>query len=168
MKDRKVIQTLATLEQAHGVLRAEDVVTAATPPESPLHSYFEWDDSTAAQEYRLVQARRLIREAVEYIDIDGSTQLIPIYCSLKIDREEDGGGYRNLRDVLAVPAYRDQLLETALDDLRHFQSRYEQFKLLASFKPLRGVFRAVDKATNKKKPPQREGRARWIKKPATE
>ena len=41
-------------------LHAEDVVTAARDPISPLHGKFEWEDSKAAQQYRLWQARQLI------------------------------------------------------------------------------------------------------------
>jgi len=45
---------------ARGHLTPRDVVADAKRKDSPLHSYFEWDNAKAATKYRLVQARRLI------------------------------------------------------------------------------------------------------------
>jgi hypothetical protein len=68
-------QTVAALEEVRlshdGKLRPPDVVNAARPEESPLHSHFEWDDSEAAEEYRLYQARYLIRNTPRVTFDDG-------------------------------------------------------------------------------------------------
>lgn len=42
-------------------LLAQDVVNDARSPKSPLHRYFLWDDTAAAEQHRLHQARALIR-----------------------------------------------------------------------------------------------------------
>ena len=42
-------------------VRASVVVKEATPKKAPLHDEFEWVDAVAAQQFRLGQARRLIR-----------------------------------------------------------------------------------------------------------
>jgi len=58
----QLAQELAQLAQAHGqALAPATVVGAASDPASVLHRYFEWDDSAAAEAYRLTQARTLIR-----------------------------------------------------------------------------------------------------------
>src|SRR5690606_1315589 len=58
-------------EANDGRLRPEDVVVSAQKQDSPLHAIFTWDDSKAANEYRLSQARRLIRLVViERKDMD--------------------------------------------------------------------------------------------------
>jgi hypothetical protein len=44
----------------HGI-DPEDVVDVAKDPSHPLHDAFEWDDTEAARQYRLEQARYLIR-----------------------------------------------------------------------------------------------------------
>ena len=44
-----------------GKLTPSAVVDDARNPSSPLHGQFEWDDSKAAEAYRVVQARTLIR-----------------------------------------------------------------------------------------------------------
>ena len=43
-----------------GTLTAENVVDDARSPESPLHQHFEWNDTAAAEKYRITQARKLI------------------------------------------------------------------------------------------------------------
>jgi hypothetical protein len=44
-----------------GELAAEKVVADAKDAKSPLHAYFDWDDSIAGHQWRLHQARELIR-----------------------------------------------------------------------------------------------------------
>lgn len=52
---------LGGIYERRGHLTADDVVSEAAPPESPLHSHFEWNDAVAGHQYRLEQARHLIR-----------------------------------------------------------------------------------------------------------
>jgi hypothetical protein len=60
-----IVAELETIRRnAGGVLRPEDVVSFAADPDTELHSRFEWDDTEAAQQYRLWQARQLIRVTV--------------------------------------------------------------------------------------------------------
>lgn len=49
------------LYEANGELTAPMVLDSARPDDAPLHGYFQWDDALAAEEYRLDQARALIR-----------------------------------------------------------------------------------------------------------
>lgn len=86
---------LARLSAKHGGLRPSKVVEAARPETSPLHSEFEWDDSKAGREYRLEQARRLIRVAVTVVEHgDGTTTVDPyIHVPASQDeRKESGSG----------------------------------------------------------------------------
>ena len=46
----------------NGALTPEMVIQDAERPESPLHVYFEWDDTEAAHAYRNLQACQLIRK----------------------------------------------------------------------------------------------------------
>lgn len=54
-------ESLSGLYATHGRLTDRLVVAAAEPQDHPLHDQFEWDDSVAGPEFRLVQAQRLIR-----------------------------------------------------------------------------------------------------------
>jgi len=46
-----------------GGLTASGVLAEAKRKGSPLHGLFDWDDTTAAHEYRLIQARQVIKRA---------------------------------------------------------------------------------------------------------
>jgi hypothetical protein len=65
MDKRKQAQIQSRLEKLaqlnKGRLTPEGVVREAKDPKSPLHDQFDWNDSTAAHQYRLSQARDLIR-----------------------------------------------------------------------------------------------------------
>lgn len=58
---------LDAIRERDGGIRPVTVLEEAAPEESPLHTPFEWDDELAAGEYRLWQARKLIRNVVPVI-----------------------------------------------------------------------------------------------------
>lgn len=60
MNDTNVIQRLKELE-TDGELTPDAVLADAESVDSPLHGYFDWDDTSAAHKYRIDQARTLIR-----------------------------------------------------------------------------------------------------------
>lgn len=121
---------LERIRLAHGgLLRPEDVVAAARLKASPLHDQFEWDDNAAAVQYRLWQARQLIRVAVTVLP--QSEQPVRAYVSLRTDRTVAGGGYRPLGDVMGDERLREQLLAEALDDLKTFKIKYGRLRELA-------------------------------------
>lgn len=51
-----------------GAVAPKAILDAARPTDAPLHPIFEWSDDKAAEQYRLIQARRLIRAVVETRD----------------------------------------------------------------------------------------------------
>jgi hypothetical protein len=59
MMSPDVIAAIQALE-LDGRLTPDEVVKAAADKESPLHNYFTWDNSQAANSWRVDQARRLI------------------------------------------------------------------------------------------------------------
>ena len=125
-----------------GVLQPEIVVEKARPKTSPLHSRFTWNDSTAAHEYRIWQARQLIRVSVELIE--GITGSVDVFVSLSPDRYKDGGGYRVMTEVLSDLELRQQMLVDALNELRVFQQKYSRLKELAEvFRSIRNVKRKI-------------------------
>lgn len=124
-----------------GLLRAADVVREAADAASPLHSYFEWDDTEAAQLYRLQQARQLIRVVVQVQQYDEQTYRVRTFVSLTEDRVQEGGGYRVMTSVLSSPNERARLLNQAMRELNNFKVKYQELTELI------GIFRAIDRAS---------------------
>lgn len=144
MTNPKVIAVLQRIaKKSGGVLVPEQVVEEARSPHSILHSQFCWDNDRAAKQYRIWQARVLIRTTVRYISINGDKRPVRVFVSLTSDRDEDGGGYRDVVAVLSNKEMRSQMLEDALNELQVFEVKYSHLKELA------GIFKASRDARNK-------------------
>lgn len=123
-----------------GLLLPEQVVRAARPKTSPLHSRFEWNEGRAAHAYRIWQARQLIRVVVEHIP--QSREPTEVFVSLTTDRKD--GGYRIQTEVLSDRQMREQLLADALAELELFREKYRKIRELAS------VFAAIRTVTKRR------------------
>lgn len=90
-----VRQALAALEAANkGILRPKDVVEAARPKGSVLHSSFTWDNRAAAEAHRINEARTLIRSVRVDITVNRVIVPAPYYVrDLSLAPEQ---GYRSL------------------------------------------------------------------------
>jgi hypothetical protein len=143
-KQKQIAAELQRIAKAHqGILQPAIVVKEAANPKSPLHDYFEWADDEAAFQYRLWQARQLIRVVVNVVGpTDAPPQ--PVWVSLEEDRLKDGGGYRMTVDVLSDPALRQQLLVQARKEMEQFAKKYRDLQELAEvFSAMRKVKRAA-------------------------
>lgn len=54
-------EELTRIHAEHGRLTPRDVVDESRPEDAPLHPAFEWRDDIAADEFRQIQARSLIK-----------------------------------------------------------------------------------------------------------
>jgi hypothetical protein len=141
-KQSAIVKELAGIYRAEGILRPESVVSAASDPASPLHPCFTWDDAKAGHEYRLEEARRLIRCTVTMLP--AAEQSYRAFVSLGSDRAKPGGGYRSTVHVMTSAASRAELLEQALSEMKRWQARY------ATLVELSPVFEALDAVTVKR------------------
>lgn len=125
-----VIQALKQIaDENGGIVTPAAVVMAAQPEDSPLHSRFEWDDEKASHNYRLWQARQLLRVCVELITVGDKQTTTNVFVSLTSDRE--AGGYRSLVHVMSDADKRQQLLADALRELELFQDKYRELQELS-------------------------------------
>ena len=109
---------------------------------SALHAEFEWDDTAAAQQYRLEQARRIIRLNINVLPTENGNVTVPMYVSLTSDRRT-GGGYRTLESVMNNDDLREQLLEQALTELQRVRRKYQTLQELTP------VFSALDRVARR-------------------
>lgn len=118
-----------------GVIQPADVVARASDPASAMHNWFQWDDTEAAQAYRLQQARQLLRVFVTVETKDNKP--VRAFVSLGTDRYGEGG-YRTMAEVLSDEEMRAQLLADAVKELRSAERKYRQLQELS------GVWSALD------------------------
>lgn len=148
-RDRVAAELETIRKRDDGILRPVAIVAFAKNKRTALHGRFCWDDSKAAHEYRLWQARELISVYVRVLE--GSTKPVRTWVSLMSDRQQTGGGYRGLECVLRNPAQRAHLLAEAKAEMRRFRARYSVLKELAN------VFAAME-AVEQPQPRKRKRR----------
>ncbi len=87
-----------------GILAPDDVVRDAHSESSPLHSYFTWDNTEAAHQYRLEQARTLIRNVKVTVTTSSERIAAPYYIrDPRVASSEQGyGSLAEIRDESAV------------------------------------------------------------------
>lgn len=78
---------LLRIRTVHGRLNDELLVAEATPEDSPLHDRFEWDDTIAGHQYRLVQAGEILR-AVRIVDRSNPRQPHHMRAFLAVPRAD--------------------------------------------------------------------------------
>lgn len=128
----------ALSKESGGFLRPEKVVRYAENPDTALHKYFEWDDTAAAHQYRLKQARDIIRVLV--IVDEKSLETTRAYVSLRDDRCSDVG-YRAIASVLSDKELTQMLLNDAFYDLERFEKKYRTLKNIAV---MNGLFSQIN------------------------
>lgn len=113
-----------------GMLKPGKVIEYAKDETTHLHKCFEWDDSKAAEKYRLDQARKQISMYVMVIESPKGPVQIRAFQSLPSDRTS-GGGYRKTTDILQDQELVAELVTSAMKDLAIVRSRYEAVSALA-------------------------------------
>lgn len=112
-----------------GLLKPEAVVQFAQNENTHLHKCFEWNDSKAANRYRLNQARQQISMYVMVVQSPKGPVKIRAFQSLPSDRMA-GGGYRKTTDILQDDALVAELVGSAMKDLATVRQRYEAVSAL--------------------------------------
>lgn len=147
-----IYQELEQIRKSNGgFLRPSDVVEHARDENSALHSHFTWDDTEAAEKYRLAEARALIRVCVKVSE--QTSEKIRAFVSLTPDRKGDGG-YRAMAEVLDDQILMDVLLRDAVAEVAAFKRKLERYKELAELNGLiEEVNRVVDRHTQSESRP---------------
>ena len=130
---------LESIRMKTGRLDAENVVEESRPETAVLHPCFEWDDSVAAEKYRLQQANGIIRSIiVRQVPVGGGEkqEAIEVRAFVHIEKEN----YQPLKIVLADKDLKRDMMRTALRELTSFEEKYRKLELVA----LDPVFNAID------------------------
>ncbi len=141
-----VAKTLQQITSRHrGELHPKDVVAEAKRRLSPLHHYFDWDDTSAAKKYRLTQARELIRSVeIRIVDHtpDGPTNVLiqRQFPNLQEDGRRGSSPYRDLNTVMGDSTMTEMYIQRALEDAETWKARYEHIK------QLKGIVSEIDRA----------------------
>lgn len=119
MSARPVLEELI---QRDGSLTPHSVLEEAIPEESPLHHYFEWDDTEAAHRHRLDQARSLIQRYRFAVEVEPE-RFVQIRSFTNVPTRE--GQYLPTDAALGAPATRDLVFRQAMRDVAALRAKYQ-------------------------------------------
>lgn len=114
---------LEAIQEEHGSIAPELVVDKAKDKASPLHGYFEWNNTTAANLYRVDQARYLIRAIAVKIERDDDDPIVT-RAFVEMKQEEAAGSYVSIAVVSQDEEMRKALVEQAMHDIAVFRQKY--------------------------------------------
>lgn len=105
-----------------------DVVEKAKDSSTELHKCFEWDDTAAAEKYRLHQARQITSNLV-FSKITEGDDDEPVLVRV-FNKTEQTGGYKPPERVFTQADEYEKLLKRATAELHQFKAKYSMLKEL--------------------------------------
>ncbi len=114
-------------QEGGGALAATAIVDFARSPNTALHRAFTWDDDEAAQRYRLLQAKAVIRAAVTFLPAP-SGSLVPVRAYAF---DAPSGSYVTTAALLDNDQSAEVLLQQMRADVQRAMARYRRHAALA-------------------------------------
>lgn len=113
--------------EKHGFLTKELVLEVATDPTHPLHSHFNWDDTSAAHAHRLQQSSNLIRRCkiIYDYDEDATPKMVRAFVARPATLEQPKMVYDRIAKVIEDPVALKVLVNQFKRDWIIFKRRYE-------------------------------------------
>jgi hypothetical protein len=137
-----VSKAIAGIERAHGRLDSrklyEAIVEAARPARHPLHRLFEWDNTKAAERWRIEQAKRIVAE-VRIVFLDAPKQPVR---ALPVVTFAGKRGPLAMPKVLSTAETTNELLANAKREALAWADRHARLEQLAELSP---IFTAIKK-----------------------
>lgn len=126
--------------QQYGAVTKENFLEASRPAESETHNLFEWDDTKAAEKYRLHQSNMIINSLTVQVNVENRATPITTRAFVNVQKED---GRQKAEFLRIDTAFSDMecktiVLANAIQELREFQKKYETYSELSQ------VFEAID------------------------
>lgn len=151
----------ARVEIVEAEARPAAIVERAKAPDAPLHGCFQWDDSEAADQYRLMQARFMLRSLQVQVRAvveaaggpptdEADKRWVRAFVSTVApdpeDPQQSRRGYVSVVRALVEPERRRSFVADALADLRAAERKCALVKELAGYvEPLRDLIGQMER-----------------------
>lgn len=123
-EDAQAIGTFLDKSFPNEMPEPKKVLQLAADKKSPLHKYFDWNDHSAANKYRMKQARDLL--CALYIQIEDGSQ-IKAYENLYIT-ESDNYQYVSINKIGQSQDLVEQVISQARSDLIFWKEKFEFYR----------------------------------------
>lgn len=122
---------LNAIERRDGLIIPKAVVDAAREGDSPLHSFFEWNNGKAAESYREWQARALIAQVfVRDLNQGEDGPVVRAFVNIKAvsqgedDEDTTVRGYCSMQTVLKNSSMQEQVVQYARSHLLIWKKKF--------------------------------------------
>lgn len=114
-----------------GIVNPVDVVDSARSISSPLHPFFEWDDSKAAEAYRKQQARLYLR-CIKVVMPDEQEVRAFHPVVIEVSEDEEVKAWKPLARIIEQKELLQQVMENECNRLIACQKNLRQYQSLMS------------------------------------
>lgn len=104
-------------------LNAKALVDVSRPEDAALHNEFEWNDSIAAEKWRMQEARVLIDAVVLVVE---EAEVAPVRAFVQVEEQSN---YEPIHVILKDENKTEQLLQRALTELNAFRNKYRSLEI---------------------------------------
>jgi len=134
----EVISEVLEVKEKYG-LTAENILRKASKKSSSLYEFFDWDNSSAGEKWRLSQARQLINEIKIVVEDNEMYAFESINIAVQ-DVETTGKSpskfgsreYKTIVEIMNNEDYRNQLIHRALAEANYWKERHKELNELNS------------------------------------
>ena len=129
-------EEIERIHSKYGEVTPANVVAENSPPDTPLHCCFEWNDAIAANRYREIQAEKIIGMITVVAPVqDESGKDVEVRAFVHTD-----SAYHPISIVLNSGKMRTEMLDDALKELKAFKRKYETLsELVPVFEALTSI-----------------------------
>jgi alpha-D-ribose 1-methylphosphonate 5-triphosphate synthase subunit PhnL len=134
----EVISEVLEVKEAYG-LTAENLLRKASKKSSSLYEFFDWDNSSAGEKWRLNQARGLIneikiivedKEVYAFENVNVTVEECKTLTSTPISKF-GSREYKTIVEVMNNNDYREQLIHRALMEANYWKERHAELTELS-------------------------------------
>ena len=119
------------LREKHGDLNKYILLDSSRAEDALLHNCFEWDDTKAAESYRLNQAQIFITNMSCVMVENEDAKPMRAFINVADQAHAEKGSFMPIMAALSEDKHRKIVLKNALNELKAFRHKYSQLTELA-------------------------------------
>lgn len=123
-------EELCKIQEEFTAINPSQIVETAKDEKNILHDLFEWDNTKAGHNWRVWQARYMLR-SITTVVIDQQEKEHTTFAFVNI-RTEETKGYQSVDMVVQSDTSRAYMLEQAKREMLIFRRKYQELKELSA------------------------------------
>ena len=127
---KKIVKEFERIDSVYGSLTPDIILGEAEKKDCILHSLFEWDDSEAARQYRLQQARNIINNISVEVISNGKPRDVGAY---EVVTGEAGRSYKSVHELTVQDI--EEVRSNTIRDLNYLNEKISFYSEFSKAKP---------------------------------